>query len=189
MEDKLKGGLHSSYAVFVHRLGQSVDSPSFKGVKRIFGIFCRLSYQICRYLCVVLCKIYIDERTTLGQNVKFSSRGNIILGARIVGDSCVVHHDVTLGMRIGHKGLSGIPAVAEKVWIGPDSLIYGGINIGEGATILGGAVVTKNLPARCVAGGNPGRIVMRDFDNSLLLVSPRSDFTSQELEELVKDND
>ena len=46
-----------------------------------------------------------------------------------------------------------------KVWIGSGVQILPGVTIGEGTTIGAGSVVTKDIPARCVAVGNPCRVV------------------------------
>ncbi|HAS24023.1 MAG TPA: acetyltransferase, partial [Vibrio sp.] len=37
--------------------------------------------------------------------------------------------------------------------------VKGGVTIGEGAVIAAGSVVTKNIPAFAIAGGNPARVV------------------------------
>ncbi|MFH1215521.1 MAG: hypothetical protein V1706_03365 [Pseudomonadota bacterium] len=94
-----------------------------------------------------------------------SSRGNIILGAQSVGNECTIHHNVTIGLGKEKKE----PEIGERVWIGPNSLIFGNIKIGNGVTILESTVVNKNLPANCLVMGNPGRIIKRDIDNSTLL--------------------
>ena len=61
--------------------------------------------------------------------------------------------------------LTGIPVIGKNVWIGPDTIIHGDITVGDGATILGGSVLTKNVPPRCVVAGNPARIIRKEFDN------------------------
>lgn len=48
--------------------------------------------------------------------------------------------------------------VGEECWIGGGTIIMPGVTIGERATIGAGSVVTHNLPADCVAFGNPARV-------------------------------
>lgn len=43
-----------------------------------------------------------------------------------------------------------------------------GVNIGDGAIIAANSVVTKDIPAYCVAGGNPCKIIKKRFDDELI---------------------
>lgn len=49
--------------------------------------------------------------------------------------------------------------IQEGVSIGPGAVIVAGKRIGEFAVIGAGAVVTRNVPAHAVFGGNPARIL------------------------------
>lgn len=49
--------------------------------------------------------------------------------------------------------------IGRNVWIGGGSIILPGVTIGDGTTIGAGSVVTKSIPSRCVAVGNPCRVI------------------------------
>ncbi len=49
--------------------------------------------------------------------------------------------------------------IGDKAWIGFNSIILKGISIGEGAVVAAGSVVTKDVPAFTLVGGNPARII------------------------------
>lgn len=49
--------------------------------------------------------------------------------------------------------------IEDYVFIGARSIILKGVHIGEGATIGAGSVVTNDIPAKCIAAGNPCRII------------------------------
>lgn len=51
--------------------------------------------------------------------------------------------------------------VGSNVWIGGGSIILPGVTIGDGSTIGAGSVVTHDIPPRCVAVGNPCRVIKR----------------------------
>lgn len=44
-------------------------------------------------------------------------------------------------------------------WIGANSIILPGVTIGENAVVGAGSVVTKNVPDRVVAVGNPAKVI------------------------------
>jgi maltose O-acetyltransferase len=51
--------------------------------------------------------------------------------------------------------------IESRVWIGGAAVILPGVTVGEGATIGAGSVVTSDVPPRCVAAGNPCRVLRR----------------------------
>lgn len=51
--------------------------------------------------------------------------------------------------------------IGDDVWIGGGVTILPGVTIGSGTTIGAGSVVTKDIPARCVAAGNPCRVIKK----------------------------
>ncbi|WP_241697061.1 DapH/DapD/GlmU-related protein [Mariprofundus sp. KV] len=57
-------------------------------------------------------------------------------------------------------------SIGKKVWIGENVCILPGVTIGDGAIIGAGAVVTKAVPARSIAIGNPARVV-RIFNDDM----------------------
>ncbi|CEG25578.1 maltose O-acetyltransferase [Bacillus sp. B-jedd] len=49
--------------------------------------------------------------------------------------------------------------IGNNVWIGGSAVINPGVTIGDNAVIASGAVVTKDVPANTVVGGNPARVI------------------------------
>lgn len=49
--------------------------------------------------------------------------------------------------------------IGNDVWIGTDSIILDGVNIGDGAVIAAGSIVTKDIPSFAVVGGVPARVI------------------------------
>jgi len=48
-------------------------------------------------------------------------------------------------------------SIEDDVWIGGSAIILPGVNIGQGAIVGAGAVVTKDIPAGATVVGNPAR--------------------------------
>ena len=51
--------------------------------------------------------------------------------------------------------------IGKNVWITSRCTILGGIRIGDNSTIGAGSVVTQNIPANCLAAGNPARVIKK----------------------------
>lgn len=49
--------------------------------------------------------------------------------------------------------------IGDNVWIGGNCVVMPGVHIGEGSVIGAGSVVTRDIPARSVAAGNPCRVI------------------------------
>ena len=49
--------------------------------------------------------------------------------------------------------------IDDRAWIGFNTIILGGVNIGKGAIIGAGSVVTSDVPAYTIFAGNPARFV------------------------------
>jgi len=76
-----------------------------------------------------------------------------------VGARVRIHQGCTLGHADSSSGESGAPVVGNDVFIGPNVLVMGPVTIGDGAFLMPGAVVVKDLPAGAVAGGVPAKIL------------------------------
>lgn len=102
--------------------------------------------------------------------VYISDRGYVICGALSIGAGSVIHDHVTFGNAVA-KGKSGRPHIGADVWIGPNCIVAGPLEIGAGSTLLPGTYLTYSVPPGSVVRGNPGRIVREGFDNSALRAS------------------
>lgn len=115
--------------------------------------------------------IYSDfgRNIKLGRNVFinsgccFQDQGGIELG-----DGCMIGHQVVIAT-LNHdlmpeRRASMIPAkvtLGRNVWVGAHATILPGVTIGDNSVVAAGAVVTKDVPANCVAAGVPARVVKR----------------------------
>ena len=67
----------------------------------------------------------------------------------------------TLEMRPQERPITskGPVIIGNNVWIGDKATILPGVTVGDGAVIAANAVVTKDVPAYSVVGGNPARVI------------------------------
>jgi acetyltransferase-like isoleucine patch superfamily enzyme len=50
-------------------------------------------------------------------------------------------------------------AIERNVWIAAGATIIGGVTVGENAVVAAGSVVTRDVPANTLVGGNPARVI------------------------------
>ncbi|GJH41910.1 sugar O-acetyltransferase [Pasteurella canis] len=66
--------------------------------------------------------------------------------------------------------------IGNNVWIGGNVVILGGVTIGDNSVIGAGSIVTQDIPANCVAVGNPCRVLRtisaKDRDDYLQRFKP-----------------
>jgi len=58
--------------------------------------------------------------------------------------------------------------IGNDVWIGQESMIMGGVTIGDGAIVAARAVVTKDVPPYAIVGGVPAKIIRYRFDDKII---------------------
>ncbi len=90
---------------------------------------------------------------------------NIRIGRHtILNCAVLVHHDVqvgdytTLSPRVT---LCGRVKVGDQCFLGAGCILLPGVEIGTGTFVGAGSLVTRDLPAGCLARGNPARIIRR----------------------------
>ena len=58
--------------------------------------------------------------------------------------------------------------IGSDCWIGSDVKIIEGVNIGDGAMVLAGAIVTKDVPPYAIVGGVPAKILKYRYDEETI---------------------
>lgn len=106
----------------------------------------------------------LSWRTEVGGGLAITHGWGLVVnqGAR-VGNNVTLFHGVTLGRRdrISREGerFTEYPVLEDEVWVGPHAIIVGGVTIGRGSRIAGGAFVTDSVPSYSVVSGNPAVII------------------------------
>lgn len=62
----------------------------------------------------------------------------------------------------------GDTVVGNDVWIGYDSLIMPGVNIGDGSIIASRSVVVGNVEPYSVVGGNPAKLIRKRYSDEAI---------------------
>lgn len=108
-------------------------------------------------------KAVVPSRTAIGKNCRLAHGGSgVVIHQDVkIGNNVMICHQVTIG---GRGFWPHVPIIGNDVYIGPGAKILGPIRIGDNCVIGANSVVTKNIPANCVASGFPAQILMRNID-------------------------
>ena len=102
----------------------------------------------------------IGKRCEIALNGGEISIGNFVRIASNVFITNANHAFTDTGTPIMEQGVVTRDVVIEDdVWIGHAAIILPGVRIGKGAIIAAGSVVTKDVDALSVVGGNPARFI------------------------------
>ncbi|MGD9125388.1 MAG: CatB-related O-acetyltransferase, partial [Desulfarculaceae bacterium] len=58
-----------------------------------------------------------------------------------------------------HITWKGDIVIGNDVWVGFRSILINGVNIGHGAVVAAGSVVTQDVPPYAIVGGNPAKLI------------------------------
>jgi virginiamycin A acetyltransferase len=62
----------------------------------------------------------------------------------------------------------GDTVIGNDVWIGYGAMLMPGVQVGDGAIIATGSVVTRNVEPYAVVGGNPAALIRKRFDDAVI---------------------
>ena len=77
-----------------------------------------------------------------------------------------VNHPLSPAGRRKHLGIAKPVTIGNDVWLGGNVTVLPGVTIGSNVVIAAGAVVTKDIPDNCVAGGVPAKVI-KEIDNDI----------------------
>ncbi len=108
--------------------------------------------------------IYVGDYTMLGPNVVIATAGHPILP-----ELREKAYQYNMPVHIG-----------KNCWLGAGVIVLPGVTIGDNTVIGAGSVVTKDIPANCVAVGNPCKVLreINEHDREYYYRDKKIDFDS-----------
>lgn len=124
----------------------------------------------------------IKIQTDIARDLKMGGFGYIGKNATIckkvqIGNYCIIAKEFSIvggdhtfdkaGTPIVFSGRSEIrpTIIGNDVWIGHRVVLMAGVEIGNGAIIAAGSVVTKSVQPCAIVGGNPAKLIRYRFDS------------------------
>lgn len=124
--------------------------------------------------------IFVGDRVIINMNCTFVDNHRIDIGNDVLIASNVQIYTATHSTRVGERmagpqdgggvacyTLARPVRIEDGAWIGGGAILLPGVTIGRNSVVGAGSVVTRSIPANCVAVGNPCRVI-RQIDNGEL---------------------
>lgn len=117
---------------------------------------------------LVLGKSSVNKNTVIGDYSSFNGmtikgNGKVKIGNYFhSGEGCLIitanHNYVGTMLPYDKTYILKDVVIEDFVWFGDRVIVLGGVNIGEGAIIQAGSVVTRSIPKCAIAGGSPIKV-------------------------------
>ncbi|MFC6254041.1 CatB-related O-acetyltransferase [Secundilactobacillus hailunensis] len=79
--------------------------------------------------------------------------------------------------------------LGDDVWIGANVTVVSDVNIGQGAVVAAGSIVTKDVPPYAIVGGNPAKVIKYRFKPATIEALLKLDFSKLDPDFFVKNRD
>ena len=110
-------------------------------------------------------QLIIHGNSYINTNSTINCFHHIEIGAGCAISDNVCIHDSDSHVMNGNKARMKAPVIiGNHVWICKNVTILKGVTIGDGAIIGAGSIVSKSIPPRCLAVGNPARVIRENVE-------------------------
>lgn len=123
-------------------------------VAHVFCVYYNCDIAVYKNAVLTLCGGYINS----GGQLRCSKRITIGPGATIARDVYITDSDSHHIVDCNHVVDQPVQ-IGEHVWLGIRSVVLKGVEIGDGAIVAAGAVVTKNVASKSIVAGVPAKCV------------------------------
>ncbi len=107
--------------------------------------------------------VFFGEAVYANFNLTMVDDANIYVGDKVMfGPNVVIataNHPILPELRAKGLQYNKEVRIGNNVWIGAGAVVVPGVTIGDNAVIGAGSIVVKDVPANCVAVGNPCRVI------------------------------
>ncbi|OIK08411.1 hypothetical protein BIV60_26460 [Bacillus sp. MUM 116] len=101
--------------------------------------------------------VEIHPEAKIGEGLFIPHCTSIIISkSAVIGNEATIHQCTTIGL---NYKTNKAPILGDNVFIGTNSSIVGGINIGDNVKVLPNSTVTKDFSKDLIIGGVPAKII------------------------------
>ncbi|MES2567368.1 MAG: DapH/DapD/GlmU-related protein [Bacteroidota bacterium] len=161
----------------------------------------------------MLYRVKLDGNITIGSNTSINGPGTEFFTLQNpikIGNFCSIarhtamqehNHDIkkittyyiqqrVFGEKTGVDAVSkGAIIIGNDVWIGTQSVILTGVQIGNGSVIAANSVVTENVPPYSIVGGTPAKLIRKRFSDEIIEKLQKIEWWNWDIDRIKRNHD
>ena len=155
------------YGEGIRTIGRIIIFRTPKSVIRIgnhcvFNSSSKLNFRGINHPCILQTGTK-HAKIIIGNHVEMSGCSIVCNDSVIIGNNVLFGANCQIGDRDGHQDrYASKPApiiIEDGVWLGMNVTVLKGVTIGKNTIIGANSLITKDIPANCIAAGSPCKII------------------------------
>lgn len=143
----------------------------FRKTQNANNFLSKLFWQVLLRRQMIKTGIQIPYQTKIGEGFRIVHFGSIVVNpAAVIGRNFNISEGCLIGNSQGRK--KGTPIIGDNVCMNANSVIIGGVRIGDNVVIAPGAFINFDVPDNAVVVGNPGTIIIKDRPSAKYIIYP-----------------
>jgi acetyltransferase-like isoleucine patch superfamily enzyme len=105
-------------------------------------------------------RLAIGDDVYINEGVIICAMLDVVIGDHVkIGDYSTIHDSDFHAVSPDQGIRSAAVAIGRNAWLGRNVVILPGVTVGENAVVAAGAIVTADVAANTLVGGNPARVI------------------------------
>ncbi len=177
--------IHFLKRYIINKKWRKINKHNYTTIRAIYGNMDKV--HIGRY---TYGEIYVSSPNTeyelwVGDFCSIAGDVKFLLGADHAVDRISTYPFRSMILNNGIDAISkGNIVVGDDVWIGEGAIILSNVNIGQGAVVSAGAVVTRDVPPYAIVGGIPAKVIKYRFRQEIIDRLMRIDYKNLTIEKI-----
>lgn len=150
------------------RIGKIITSPGcafiyiYRHAQEAKNALTRVFWYALLHVTKIITGIQFIPYLRVGRGLRILHFGGIVINTdAVIGKNFNIAQGVLIGLNDGGKK-PGAPIIGDNVYCGANSIVIGGIKIGNDVLIAPGAFVNFDVPDNSIVLGNPGKIIPQE---------------------------
>jgi serine O-acetyltransferase len=152
--------------------GRELSAPGFQALavyrfghvaRTQRGLGGKVMRLVHRALFVIVRNVYgieLHASTIVGRRLEIGHQHGIVIHPNaVLGDDCVLRHNVTIGVGVADEDAEPAPRFGDRVKLSPGAVVLGGVTVGDDVHIGPNTFVTSDVPTGAHVLEPPTRVL------------------------------